>query len=118
MAKIQLEGFVVDVGTVQYVGVNNTPKQNIIFKVPGYVDRFTGKQGQDDFWNITLMGTAIDKFNIHERHISLRAKAEVYVNSREYTSRDGNIGYIVNVCLLYTSPSPRDLSTSRMPSSA
>ena len=23
-----------------------------------------------------------------------------------------------NVCLLYTSPSPRDLSTSRMPSSA
>ena len=26
--------------------------------------------------------------------------------------------YINNVCLLYTSPSPRDLSTSRMPSSA
>ena len=26
--------------------------------------------------------------------------------------------YNVNVCLLYTSPSPRDLSTSRMPSSA
>ena len=25
---------------------------------------------------------------------------------------------IVRVCLLYTSPSPRDLSTSRMPSSA
>ena len=25
---------------------------------------------------------------------------------------------IVNSCLLYTSPSPRDLSTSRMPSSA
>ena len=27
-------------------------------------------------------------------------------------------GDFVNVCLLYTSPSPRDLSTSRMPSSA
>ena len=25
---------------------------------------------------------------------------------------------VVNICLLYTSPSPRDLSTSRMPSSA
>ena len=24
----------------------------------------------------------------------------------------------LNICLLYTSPSPRDLSTSRMPSSA
>ena len=29
------------------------------------------------------------------------------------------LGYVnVNDCLLYTSPSPRDLSTSRMPSSA
>ena len=27
-------------------------------------------------------------------------------------------GEITNICLLYTSPSPRDLSTSRMPSSA
>ena len=27
-------------------------------------------------------------------------------------------GYLHKVCLLYTSPSPRDLSTSRMPSSA
>ena len=26
--------------------------------------------------------------------------------------------YMINICLLYTSPSPRDLSTSRMPSSA
>ena len=25
---------------------------------------------------------------------------------------------LINICLLYTSPSPRDLSTSRMPSSA
>ena len=32
-----------------------------------------------------------------------------------------SLGYLVNRvidCLLYTSPSPRDLSTSRMPSSA
>ena len=32
---------------------------------------------------------------------------------------EGGIGYYVSGgCLLYTSPSPRDLSTSRMPSSA
>ena len=30
----------------------------------------------------------------------------------------GNIASTGHVCLLYTSPSPRDLSTSRMPSSA
>ena len=28
------------------------------------------------------------------------------------------MGALVGICLLYTSPSPRDLSTSRMPSSA
>ena len=34
----------------------------------------------------------------------------------EMGTRDGFHGY--GPCLLYTSPSPRDLSTSRMPSSA
>ena len=33
------------------------------------------------------------------------------------TDAQGKVGR-VNSCLLYTSPSPRDLSTSRMPSSA
>ena len=31
---------------------------------------------------------------------------------------DDNDGWWDHICLLYTSPSPRDLSTSRMPSSA
>ena len=30
----------------------------------------------------------------------------------------GELGMDLMICLLYTSPSPRDLSTSRMPSSA
>ena len=30
----------------------------------------------------------------------------------------GRTALLVRLCLLYTSPSPRDLSTSRMPSSA
>ena len=32
--------------------------------------------------------------------------------------KEDGIDFLVNDCLLYTSPSPRDLSTSRMPSSA
>ena len=35
-----------------------------------------------------------------------------------FTSRDKAYPDNAKVCLLYTSPSPRDLSTSRMPSSA
>ena len=39
------------------------------------------------------------------------------VRLRKGPSRDHPIDWVYN-CLLYTSPSPRDLSTSRMPSSA
>ena len=35
-----------------------------------------------------------------------------------FCHRCGDDGYDSRACLLYTSPSPRDLSTSRMPSSA
>ena len=34
------------------------------------------------------------------------------------TRQDGGLRSVLQLCLLYTSPSPRDLSTSRMPSSA
>ena len=48
----------------------------------------------------------------------------IRLNSGESGSADKDVGWInergsdQNSCLLYTSPSPRDLSTSRMPSSA
>ena len=44
---------------------------------------------------------------------------EVYLEICAFALVFVNIGYALSwVCLLYTSPSPRDLSTSRMPSSA
>ena len=44
----------------------------------------------------------------------LETKAMIPVDPYNYDYQD----YLAWVCLLYTSPSPRDLSTSRMPSSA
>ena len=41
--------------------------------------------------------------------------AKVFADGREIRDLEDSAG---DVCLLYTSPSPRDLSTSRMPSSA
>ena len=41
-----------------------------------------------------------------------------FVTSPEISQMFGEIIGVYLVCLLYTSPSPRDLSTSRMPSSA
>ena len=40
----------------------------------------------------------------------------LFFNAHTAYAADGTIDY--KACLLYTSPSPRDLSTSRMPSSA
>ena len=42
---------------------------------------------------------------------ALRCYVKLYFKQQETIS-------LIGVCLLYTSPSPRDLSTSRMPSSA
>ena len=47
---------------------------------------------------------------LHERNI------DVYVYETAATIREAGVG--INICLLYTSPSPRDKRQSRMPSSA
>ena len=43
---------------------------------------------------------------------------DTQANPLDVAFTDSRHGYLVGSCLLYTSPSPRDLSTSRMPSSA
>ena len=58
-----------------------------------------------------------------EKSYSLKMDKAIEVFSKEISSlRTGRANAamldIIKVCLLYTSPSPRDLSTSRMPSSA
>ena len=51
--------------------------------------------------------------------LSMNVKGNVKQKRQsEYFLDTGSPHYMVFTCLLYTSPSPRDLSTSRMPSSA
>ena len=52
-----------------------------------------------------------DREEVMEKARKAGAKSARIVDAREELCRDF-------ACLLYTSPSPRDLSTSRMPSSA
>ena len=49
---------------------------------------------------------------LNSRYVELKADIPDYAPRTEHLDKDGE------PCLLYTSPSPRDLSTSRMPSSA
>ena len=59
----------------------------------------------------TIVGSASDIFE----------RAEMVIKVKEPQASERAMlrpGQILYTCLLYTSPSPRDLSTSRMPSSA
>jgi len=59
-----------------------------------------------------------------ETPVRFEANRLKHIQSRQSTSvalrivRQGRIGYATTTCLLYTSPSPRDRTRSRMPSSA
>ena len=54
-----------------------------------------------------LISVVVPAFNEAENVENLAAEIDEALSSTPY-----------EICLLYTSPSPRDLSTSRMPSSA
>jgi len=55
----------------------------------------------------------------HYRKVTLSKGGQVgFIVEFSGAGSCGSAGCAINVCLLYTSPSPRDLSTSRMPSSA
>ena len=47
-----------------------------------------------------------------------RIKVKDMIGNLEGRLGDDDYSEPLKICLLYTSPSPRDLSTSRMPSSA
>eukprot|EP00831_Metopus_contortus_P003625 TRINITY_DN1133_c0_g1_i5.p1 TRINITY_DN1133_c0_g1~~TRINITY_DN1133_c0_g1_i5.p1 ORF type:complete len:599 (+),score=81.24 TRINITY_DN1133_c0_g1_i5:118-1914(+) len=63
----------------------------------------------------------LDKIKIHEEDKVYGTGILHEFTDREYTIFELLVAMLIqsdNTCLLYTSPSPRDLSTSRMPSSA
>ena len=62
--------------------------------------------------DLTLIPGMIDD-QVHFREPGLTHKGDIFTESRAAVA-----GGVTSFCLLYTSPSPRDLSTSRMPSSA
>ena len=66
----------------------------------------------DDRKTVTILQAGSD-----ERDITITKKTKISFVGMGKKSQELKVGYWGN-CLLYTSPSPRDLSTSRMPSSA
>ena len=88
------------------VGIGSTA-QNFYLQNKEYINLFSGGSGVHEFnyppITITVNGSiGVSTFSGQNFNATLRPIARGSIKS----------------CLLYTSPSPRDLSTSRMPSSA
>ena len=74
---------------------------------------------QDDAMLVFLNQDAYDKYCLSKEDYELRKELEA--EQKKAQSKDtakGKKGSKKDACLLYTSPSPRDGATSRMPSSA
>ena len=78
---------------------------------PSQLDLFDYKPGLIDLEGKPLPSSFTDG----QRYVFAQADAAVLAPRFKF-SKHGECG--AEICLLYTSPSPRDLSTSRMPSSA
>ena len=64
------------------------------------------------------LGTQV-QLEIFENYFEdLNQQLRVPQADSEYANRQKNIDNCISICLLYTSPSPRDVEESRMPSSA
>ena len=68
--------------------------------------------------NLRLASKLLDEAGWLVGDDGLRRNSEGEVFTLEIIERSPAFDRVVLPCLLYTSPSPRDLSTSRMPSSA
>ena len=100
------------------------PAINTHNRLPELCDEFlTLKQIPQDVATEPLRGITRQIANWNTSNAPLRsvqdwwsAAASVLRNARWHTARKDSEGY--QACLLYTSPSPRDATLSRMPSSA
>ena len=101
-------------------------KKQIIERLTRYVKIDT--QSNPDSKTTPSTNKQWDLLNLLEEELqSLGLKTDMDEHGYLFATLESNINYNVptvgflahvDTCLLYTSPSPRDLSTSRMPSSA
>ncbi|MDB4919827.1 hypothetical protein [Mucilaginibacter sp.] len=96
MAKLELKGIVTDVFPVETVGQNQTRKQSLILTVPGYVDEYGDKKGEDELWRLDAIGDKIDALNMPAAN-GKKAKISVFINSKKISKADGSPMYIINV---------------------
>ena len=75
-------------------------------------------QGQDSETTLQHIADTLFCSRRHVRTLLNSMQSHGWLSWQAEAGRGKRSTLLFHVCLLYTSPSPRDLSTSRMPSSA
>ena len=106
---------------VGIIGANGAGKTVFVNMITGYLKPTSGKiefLGEDitgiEPRNATHIGLC-RSFQISQVFMTMSVKQNLMI-AMSLSKKSGKA--LLDPCLLYTSPSPRDLSTSRMPSSA
>ena len=81
MARIELKGTFKAVMPVQTVGEKGTLKQTILFETPAYRDEYGAQKGNDEVWQLEVLGDQIAKLGIASNSIGRKAKLLIYLNS-------------------------------------
>ncbi|WP_353183542.1 hypothetical protein [Parapedobacter lycopersici] len=89
MAKIILKGIVKRVLPVEFYGNDRSGRrQSVILFVPGYVDQFGEKKGQDEEWQLDLYNDKIEKMSLNTNLHEKKVEATVYLNSKKFQRKD------------------------------
>lgn len=99
MAKIELRGIVKEITKVENVGNQGSKKQSLILFVPGYVDGFGEKRGDDEEWCLDIFNKRIEQLNLNDNLLEKKVVCTVYVSSRFVKLADGKEFYTVNTNL-------------------
>jgi len=91
------------------------------YTLVGFLDDDPSKKGRTIHGKPVLgliedLGTAVDRLEVGEIFIAISEASGEQVRRIVDTCKETGVPY--KICLLYTSPSPRDVEESRMPSSA
>ena len=107
-------------------GLNGRSSSNLIPSLNSYSPNNFDNANDSDLDLVLNFDMAVDVVNKKSNLILYRVNGNktkrvavynLHTNKENYFS-DGDTKITINICLLYTSPSPRDRTRSRMPSSA
>lgn len=89
MATLSLKGFLTSVLPIEEVGDNKTKIQKVYIMVPGYVNQFQEKIGNDEIWELKVIGENVNKLNLAVGDFDKKKVAvNCFINSRMFYKKE------------------------------